>query len=95
MGTDDKPIGEQGTLEEESRIKMTAIKEIFSGTMFHNTDPENIHLYYNSPFKVCLSVCRCSQTAGRNSCSIISRDASNCSHRRTVHHVTNSRLSSA
>ena len=40
------------------------------------------------------SVCQCSQTAGRNSCSIISGDVSNCSYRPTVHHVTSSRLSS-
>ena len=28
-----------------------------------------------------MSVCRCSQTAGRNSCSIFSGDGSNCSYR--------------
>ena len=32
-----------------------------------------LNLYYNS-----LSVCRCSQTAGRNSCSIVSGDISVC-----------------
>ena len=42
-----------------------------------------------------LSVCRCSQTAGRNSCSIVSGDVSNCSYRLTVHHLTSWRLSSA
>ena len=31
------------------------------------------------------SVCRCSLTAGRNSCSIVSGDVSNCSYRLTVH----------
>ena len=41
---------------------------------------------------VCLSVCRCSQTAGRNSCSIVSGDVSNCSYRMRVHPVTSSRL---
>ena len=40
------------------------------------------------------SVCRCSQTAGRNSCSIVSGDVSNCSYRLTVYPVTSSRLSS-
>ena len=47
-------------------------------------------VYYNSPY-----LCRCSQTAGRNSCSIVSGDVSNCSYRLTVHPVTSSRLSSA
>ena len=42
-----------------------------------------------------VSVCRCSQTAGRNSYSIVSGDVSNCSHRLTVHPVTSSRISSA
>ena len=41
------------------------------------------------------SVCRCSQTAGRNSCSIVLGDVSNCSYRLTVHPVTSSHLSSA
>ena len=41
------------------------------------------------------SVCRCSQTAGHNSCSIVSGDVSNCSYRLTVHPVTSSCLSSA
>ena len=41
------------------------------------------------------NVCQCSQTAGRNSCSIVSGDVSNCSYRLTVHFVTSSRLSSA
>ena len=44
---------------------------------------------------VCLSVSRRSQTAGRNSCSIVSGNASNCSHRLTVYPVTSSRLNSA
>ena len=35
-----------------------------------------LHLYYNLP-----KICRCSQTAGRNSCSIVSGDISNCSYR--------------
>ena len=43
---------------------------------------------------VCLSVRRRSQTAGHNSCSIVSGDVSNCSYRLTVHPVTSSRLSS-
>ena len=50
----------------------------------------NSNLYYNSPY-----LCRCSQTAGRNSCSIVSGDVSNCSYRLIVHPVTSSRLSSA
>ena len=33
-------------------------------------------------------VCRCAQTAVRNSCSIISVDVSNCSHRLKEHHLT-------
>ena len=33
-----------------------------------------LYLYYNSPY-----LCRCSQTADRNSCSIVSGDVSNCS----------------
>ena len=39
------------------------------------------------------SVCRCSQTAGRNSCSIVSGNVSNHSYRLTVHPVTSWRLS--
>ena len=42
-----------------------------------------VHLYYNSPY-----LCRCLQTAGRNSCSIDLGDVSNCSYRLTVHPVT-------
>ena len=49
-----------------------------------------LYLYYNL-----LSVCQRSQTAGRNSCSIVSGNVSNCSHRLTVHPVTSSRLNSA
>ena len=41
------------------------------------------------------SVCRCSQTAGRNSCSIVSRNVSNCSYRLTVYPVMSSHLYSA
>ena len=41
------------------------------------------------------SVCLRSQTTGRNSCSIVSGDVSNCSYRMKVHPVTSSRLSSA
>ena len=41
------------------------------------------------------SVCRRSQTAGRNSCSIVSGDVSNCSYRLKIHPVTSSHLSSA
>ena len=37
------------------------------------------------------SVCRRSQTAGRNSCLIVSGDVSNCSYRLKVHPVTSSR----
>ena len=40
------------------------------------------------------SVCRCSQTAGRNSCSIVSGDVSNCLYRLTVYPLTSSRFSS-
>ena len=42
-----------------------------------------------------ISLCRCSETAGRNSCSIVSGDVYNCSYRLTVLPVTSSRLSSA
>ena len=43
---------------------------------------------------VSLSVSRRSQTAGRNSCSIVSGNVSNCSHRLTVYPVSqSSRLS--
>ena len=42
-----------------------------------------------------LSNCRCSQTAGRNSCSIVSGDFSNCSYRLMVLPLTSSHLSSA
>ena len=38
------------------------------------------------------SVCRCSQTAGRNYCSIVSGNVSNGSYRLTVYPVTSSRL---
>ena len=41
------------------------------------------------------SVCRCSQSAGRNSCSIILGDVSKCSYRLTVYPVTSLRLNSA
>ena len=41
------------------------------------------------------SVCRCSQTAGRSSCSIVSGNVSNCSYRLTVYPVTSLRLNSA
>ena len=41
------------------------------------------------------SVCRCSHTRGRNSCSIVSGDVSNCSYRLEVHPLTSSRVSSA
>ena len=51
-----------------------------------------IHIYTIILLK---SVCRRSQTAGRNSCSIVSGDVSNCSYRLTVHPVTSSRLGSA
>ena len=45
---------------------------------------------------ICLkSVCRRSQTAGRNSCTIASGDVSNLSYPPEVHPVTSSRLSSA
>ena len=40
-------------------------------------------------------LCQRSQTAGRNSCSIVSGGVSNYSYRLTVHPVTSSRLSSA
>ena len=40
-----------------------------------------------------MSVCRCSQTACRKYCSIISGYVSNCSYRLPVHHATSSRLS--
>ena len=49
-------------------------------------------IYTNFPLK---SVCRRSQTAGRNSCSIVSGDVSNCSYSLKVHPVTSSRLSPA
>ena len=39
------------------------------------------------------SVCRCSQTAGRNYCSIVSGDVSNCSYRLTVHPLVSVRPS--
>ena len=44
-----------------------------------------IHAYYKTfnetVYNCPLSVCRCSQTAGCNSCSIVSGDVSNCSNR--------------
>ena len=51
-----------------------------------------LHIYTISLLK---SVCRCSQTAGRNSCSIIAGDVSDCSYRLRVHPVTSSCLSSS
>ena len=39
-------------------------------------------------------VCRCSQTTGCNSCSIVSGDVSNCSYRLSFRHLTNPYLSS-
>ena len=44
---------------------------------------------------IIMYVCRCSQTAGRNSCSIVSGDISNSSYRLTVHPVKSSPISSA
>ena len=41
------------------------------------------------------SVRRCSQTAGRNSCSIVSGNVSNCSYRLKVYPITSSHLNSA
>ena len=61
----------------------------------HTTIAESIHTTPNSiqcPFK---SVCRCYQTAGRNSCSNVSGNVSNCSYRPTVNPVTSARLISA
>ena len=46
-------------------------------------------------YTIILSVCRRSQTVGRNSCSIVSGYFSNFSYRLTVHPVTSSRLSLA
>ena len=46
-------------------------------------------------YKAPKSVCQRSQTAGGNSCSIVSGDVSNYSYRLTVHPVTSSHLSSA
>ena len=40
-------------------------------------------------------VYRCSQTAGRNYCAIVSGDDSNCSYRLTVHPLTSSHVSAA
>ena len=42
-----------------------------------------------------MSVCRRSQTEGRNSCSIVSGNVSNCSYSLKAHPFTSSRLSSA
>ena len=42
---------------------------------------------YSILFSLRLSACRRSQTAGRNSCSIVTGDVSNCSYRLTVHPV--------
>ena len=52
-------------------------------------------LQFSLSLSVSLSVCRLSQTTGRNACSIVSGDVSNCSYRLTVHPVTSSCLSSA
>ena len=43
--------------------------------------------YVTLEWPLSLSVCRCSQTAGRNSCSIVSGDVSNCSYRLTLSRV--------
>ena len=57
---------------------------------------EGFYCWVSCSFKyVSLSVSRRSQTAGRNSCSIVSGNVSNCSYRLTVYPVTSSRLSSA
>ena len=47
-----------------------------SGSGFLSLIEENFHLYLS----LYLSVCCCSQTAGHNSCSIVSGDLSNCSY---------------
>ena len=51
----------------------------------------HVHIYTIILLK---SVCRRSQTAGRNYCSIVSGDVANGSYRLKVHPVTSSRLSS-
>ena len=48
------------------------------------------NLCYNSP-----TVCRCSQSTGRSSCSIVSGDISNCSYRLSFLSVAHSHLSFA
>ena len=68
-----------------------ALKLLYVCTLYSSLNKMPIlYLYYNSPY-----LCRCSQTADRNSCSIDSGDVSNCSYCLTVHPVTSSRLSSA
>ena len=63
-----------------------------SGTLPRSRVCTHIYIYTI----ICLKyVCRRSQTAGRNSCSIASGDVSNWSNPPKVHPVTNSRLSSA
>ena len=57
--------------------------------------PANKITYFIYTIIFLKSVCQHSQTAGRNSCTIILGNVSNCSHRMTVHPVTSSRLNSA
>ena len=69
-----------------------ASRASFCHTTLHCTSSNfpMLHLYYNLHL-----ICRCSQTASRNSCSTASGNVSNWSYPPEVHPVTSSRLSSA
>ena len=65
------------------------------GLLDVSTLDSQVNWYYIYTIILLKSACRRSQTADRNSCSIVSGDVSNCSYRLKVHPVTSSHLSSA
>ena len=71
-----------------SKIVLLSRFHVYSSFTAENILSQVSIIYLKS---VSLSVSRRSQTAGRNSCSIVSGNVSNCSHRLTVYPVTSSR----
>ena len=60
-----------------------------TGSSVHTVDPVGVGASSPILFSIYIiillkSVCRCSITAGRNSCSIVSGNVSNCSYRLSV-----------
>ena len=93
---------ETGTLAKQAQNKLAGAQTKMERSMLNITYKDRkTNIWVRERTKVIYtiilhkSVCQCSQTAGRNSCAIVSGDVSNCPYRLTVHHVTSSRLSSA